>query len=51
MEEAAGLKFVYEKAIAVYVNGKVIDYHTGFRRGFSVAPAVPGTDCCGDCSC
>ncbi|HOL16485.1 MAG: hypothetical protein WBK24_09255 [Dethiobacteria bacterium] len=45
-----GLKFTYEKAIAPYVDGKVIDYHTGIRKGFSVTPADPSSQC-GDCSC
>ncbi|NLA05708.1 MAG: hypothetical protein GX881_08365 [Firmicutes bacterium] len=40
MFEAAGLKFVYEKGIAIYVERKVIDYHTGFlRKGFSIKAA------------
>ena len=50
VEEVSGLKFIYEKAIAPYVSGKVIDYHTGIRKGFSVAPAVPRSQC-GDCTC
>lgn len=50
MEEVDGLKFTYEKGIAVYVDGKVIDYHTGIRKGFSVTPADPKSQC-GGCSC
>ncbi|HPU01695.1 MAG: hypothetical protein GX890_07525 [Firmicutes bacterium] len=51
VEEVEGLKFTYAKEIAPYVKGKVIDYHSGLiRKGFSVTPADPGTQC-GDCSC
>lgn len=50
VEKIDGLVFTYRKGIAPYVNGKVIDYHTGVNRGFSVTAAEPGCSCDG-CSC
>lgn len=44
--EAAGFKFVYEKELAPMVDGRVVDYHTGFlRKGFSITPAGRGRNC------
>jgi len=44
--EAAGFKFVFEKDLAAMVEGRVIDYRTGFfRRGFSITPAGSGRSC------
>jgi len=49
-EEIDGLTFIYEKGLAPHVNGKVIDYHSGVRKGFSISAANPGSSCDG-CSC
>jgi Fe-S cluster assembly iron-binding protein IscA len=50
VEKIDGLVFTYLRGIAPYVNGKVIDYHTGPERGFSINSAQPGCSCDG-CSC
>lgn len=43
MVEVSGLKFVYEKGIAIYVEKKVIDYQTGFlRKGFQIKSSRAG---------
>ena len=44
------LKFVYEKAIAGYLEDKVIDYVTGAREGFLISSEGP-SDCGGCTSC
>ena len=50
VEEAEGIKFVYEKSIAYFLDGKSIDYQDGPRGGFSINSGEPGNSC-GDCSC
>lgn len=50
MEEHDGLRFLYDKGIAMHMNGKVIDYHNGVHEGFSITAAGPAGDC-GGCSC
>jgi hypothetical protein len=50
VEEAAGLRFVYNKEIAPQLADRVIDYHTSPQEGFSVTAPGPG-DACGGCSC
>lgn len=49
MEEIDGLKFLYDKGIAVHVNGKTIDYLTGAQEGFTVTAADCGAGDCGGC--
>lgn len=48
-EEIAGLSIVYEKRIAPFIEGKVIDYHTEPQNGFTIMGKGPGGDC-GGCS-
>lgn len=50
MDESQGLKVVYEKKISAHLDGKVVDYHTAPREGFSITGGEPSPDCNG-CSC
>lgn len=49
IEELGTLKFVYEKGISDFIDGKSIDYHEE-QGGFSVTDGSPDRSC-GDCSC
>ena len=48
MVEFDGFKIVYEKKIALHLEDKVVDYHTGMQEGFTITDGK-GTDCDGDC--
>jgi len=50
VEEKGTVKFVYDKTIASYLEGKNIDYYEGPRGGFSITDTAPGGSCDG-CSC
>ena len=50
VEEKGTIKFVFDKEISAYLEGKVIDFHAGPRGGFSITDAAPGGPCDG-CSC
>jgi len=48
LEHNNGVAFVYEKAIAPFVEDKVIDFQTGPRGGFSITEEGRDADC-GSC--
>jgi len=50
VNEVNGLKIVFEKSIAYFLDGKTVDYHDGPRGGFSINDGSPNKSC-GDCSC
>jgi Fe-S cluster assembly iron-binding protein IscA len=49
IEEFGSVKFVYEKNISDFIDGKSIDYNEE-QGGFSITDGLPSS-ACGDCSC
>jgi len=49
VEEKESIKFVFDKDIAGYLNGKMIDFHDGPGGGFSISDPNPRGQCDSGC--